>query len=506
MVRPADTVEITEPEFRRQFVVGVGIPPFPPGWTRRPIRDGLEVVAHPDLTLTHVDDGGRALVVLGFVLDPRFPDRDDRQVVADILSRTATTDEVLAAFDTMGGRWAAIHVTDDGIHVFHDPAGLRGVHHRRDDAGAVWCASHPALLARVLGLPEDVETRQRLSEEGVFRPGANYFWPGAGTSFLGVRRLLPNHLLDLDSGTTRRFWPRGPVRPLARAEAADICVRTLTGIMSSAAARFPLALAMTAGFDSRLLLAASREHAHRMSYYTFKRPHMTRRSGDLRVPAALLRDHGLSHQVIEVPQLSDSDVARAIYSTFPQFHQLKADEATAMTLSPPVPAGDWVTVNGNVVEVGRLSENRQLYRGLPVTPENLARNAGMAGSEVAAREFASWYDDVREVAAASGVNPWDLFYWEHKMGGWLATLRAEFDVVEDGVSPFNSRALIETLLGVEESLRSAPDYPFFRGLVERMWPELLERPINPPGIKAMMKERVRSLTTSPRIAVRSARG
>lgn len=505
-MKPSETVEITEPEFRRQFLLGVGIPRFPAGWNRRPLRDGLELVAHPDLPVTHVDGGERALVVLGFVLDPRFPERDDRQVLTDILSCTTTTDEVLAAFDTMGGRWAAIHVAGDGVHVFHDPAGLRGVHYRVGVEGGVWCASHPALLARALGLPEDVETRQRLSDEGVFRPGANYFWPGAGTSFLGVRRLLPNHLLDLDSGTTRRFWPRGPVRPLGSDEAADICVRTLTGVISSAAARFPLALAMTAGFDSRLLLAASREHAARMSYYTFKRPYMTRRTGDLRVPAALLRDHALAHQVIEVPQRSDSDVARAIYSTFPQFHQLKADEATALTMTPPVAAGDWVTVNGNVIEIGRLSENRQLYRGLPVTPQNLARNAGMAGSEVAAREFAAWYDDVREVAADSGINAWDLFYWEHKMGGWLATLRAEFDVVEDGVSPFNSRALIETVLGVEESLRSAPDYPFFRDLIERMWPELLERPINPPGIKARIKERVRSMTTSPRVAVWPARG
>ena len=389
-----------------------------------------------------------------------------------------------------------LHVATDDIHVFHDAAALRSVYHHTDAAGTVWAASQPTLLARVLGVPEDVETREQLVREGLFLPRVNHFYPGAGSPFLGVRRLLPNHCLSLASGEASRYWPRGPIRSVDLDEATELSLTTLRGTVSSAAARFPLALALTSGIDSRLLLAASRDHAAQISCYTFKRPIMNSRTQDLRVPRAISRDLGLRHRVIPVTPMADSAEARAIYSTFQPHHQLKADEATAMSLYPPVPSGDWVTVNGNLVEIGRPSTSRFMFKQMPVTPENFALSIGMEGSEVAIREFGSWYDDVRDVMDVAGGDPWDLFYWEQKMGGWFANLRAEFDVVEDGVSPFNSRGLIECLWGLDESLRRTPDFTLFYGLIEQMWPKLMDYPINPPGIRERWKERLRSVTAS----------
>lgn len=503
---PSAPPVIQEPEFRRQFLMGSRIPAFPPRWTRHSVREGLELVAHPDLPLTRVAVPGRELILLGFVLDPLSPERDDREVLVDVLTRTVTFDDVIRAFDAFGGRWAVIHVASDDIHVFHDAAGLRSVYHHTDAEGAVWVGSQPTLLARVLSIPEDEETRERLREDGIFEPGVNHFWPGAGSPFLGVHRLLPNHCLSLASGEASRYWPRGPIRSVDLDEATDRCLTTLRGTVSSAAARYPLALALTAGIDSRLLLAASRDHAAQISCYTFKRSWMNSRTQDLRVPRTMTRDLGIRYRVIPVPHMSDSPAARAIYSTFRPYHQLKADEATAMSVCPPVPAGDWLTVNGNLVEIGRPSASRFGFKQLPATPANFALSIGMADSEVAIQEFASWFDDVRDHLDIAGADPWDLFYWEQKMGGWFATLRAEYDVVEDGVSPFNSRGLIECLWGLDESLRRTPDFTLFHDLIEQMWPELLDYPINRPRIRARLKDRVRSVTARVPGRVGSATG
>jgi hypothetical protein len=56
----------------------------------------------------------------------------------------------------------------------------------------------------------------------------------------------------------------------------------------------------------------------------------------------------------------------------------------------------------------------------------------------------------------------------------------EFDNAwRDVVTPFNCRALLTMLLGVDERSRRAPRYAFFRRMIQRLWPETLSEPVNP---------------------------
>ena len=58
----------------------------------------------------------------------------------------------------------------------------------------------------------------------------------------------------------------------------------------------------------------------------------------------------------------------------------------------------------------------------------------------------------------------------------------EFDIAwRDIFTPFNCRELLVCLLSVDERYRSAPDYTVFKLLIEKMWPELMNEPINPQG-------------------------
>jgi hypothetical protein len=474
--------------FRRQFVLGPEHhDDITMGWDRYRVNDRLWVSCHPDLPCIRVEVDCRSLTLLGYILDPRVPERTDKTILENLLHNWTTIEDLLSAFDPLVGRWAIIYTESEQVVVFHDATGMRQVYFAHDDNGTLWCGSSPCLLSRIIGLEPDLQNRQQLLRDGVFSQYVDHFWPGNGSAFLGIQRLLPNHYLDAITSQVSRFWPRIPMPVLSEDKSISLCAATLTGSISAAAARFPLALAITAGLDSRLLLAASRGVAEKLSFYTLKRPGMHSISPDVRVPRRLLGDLGLRHRLISVQRVSSGLINDTLHNTFYPVHQSLCDVIEALIADPPRSDGVWVTVNGNVCETARCFYNR-----VEVSPDSLANKAGMGNSRFAAEQFWAWYESAQTAIEATGINPWDLFYWEQKMGGWLGTIRTEFDLAEEVFTPYNCRSLLECMLGVDESLRSAPQYQFFRKLISTLWPELLEYPVNPKDYISLARNHYRS--------------
>lgn len=487
-----DVTHINNLTWRRQFVLCPGAHEVVVGWPSHAVSRGMNVFVHPDLPFVRVDSGERSLLLLGYVLDPQNPDRDELTILTNVLHATTTFAETLKEFDRLAGRWAILYLEGDRVLAFNDAAGMRPLYHYRDARGTVWMGSSARLLSQTCGAADDVVNRQRLVHDGAMKTHRNHFWPGDGTGYLGVKRMLPNHYLDVGSGVTYRYWPNAPIEHVSLDDAVDRCAETLKGVVDAAAARYRLSLAVTAGVDSRVLLAASKGQTSRMTFYTLNKTNMSNRSADIRVPRKMLKDLGLPHKLIPVQLESSGPVADAIHAIFSPVHQSTLDQAVALASNPPRSDGSWVTLNGNVSEVARYPEFTMGFKAMEVTPTNLALNAGFGNSEFASAQFGSWYEDARPALETSGVDTWDLFYWEQKIGAWLSTVRTEFDTVEESVTPYNSRSLLECMLGVDASLRCAPDYVFHRRLIAHMWPAVLDHPINPPPRSAQLRALARA--------------
>jgi hypothetical protein len=87
----------------------------------------------------------------------------------------------------------------------------------------------------------------------------------------------------------------------------------------------------------------------------------------------------------------------------------------------------------------------------------------------------------------------DLFYWEHRMGSWQAQSQLEWDIVQEAYTPFNHRGLLELMLCVPAELRSAPNYPMYRMMMEALWPEVMGHPVNPSTVKQRLVNILRSI-------------
>src|SRR5690606_37349376 len=113
-------------------------------------------------------------------------------------------------------------------------------------------------------------------------------WPVDKTHLKNVVRLVPNHYLEIESQRLVRYWPReqrvdgdiDELRPQITAQ--------LQGLVAAAAQRFELAIGVSAGYDSRVVLAASRQVAHEVTYYTGQGGKRGAKHPDVAVPKALL--------------------------------------------------------------------------------------------------------------------------------------------------------------------------------------------------------------------------
>ncbi|HQR29024.1 MAG TPA: hypothetical protein PLL32_01360 [Anaeromyxobacteraceae bacterium] len=411
------------------------------------------------------------MTLLGYALDPHHPERTDSEVVRSLVESLGSWRDCLERTRSLGGRWAL--VVRDGRQdvLFHDAAGQRQVHHGRDAAsGAVVAATSAGLVARTLGAPRDPAAMEFMAARAG-GDGSVFWMPGDRSVHEGVRALLPNHVLDLRTGESHRFWPAPGEVATCDADPASEATRLLRAMLDAARRRFPLAVSMTAGWDSRLMLALSRPISSEVYCFTLLGPDTPRSSRDVVVPSRLLRRLGLEHHVLPYPTRIDEGLRErfregvdAVKEAYSADIQAIRDAYTASR----------VCVTGDVAEVVKC----YVQHDGPAPPgaADLARLTAIGQFPFALAAFEDWLRGV----PASGIDLLDLFAWEQTAGRWQALIRAEYDIVQECLAPLNCRDLLVAMLSTDRSLRRPPEHAFLRDLIGRLWSDVLSEPINPP--------------------------
>lgn len=461
--------------FRRQFLMGPRLFEGFPSWNRMRISGELHLAAHPDLPVCRAERYGKSVTLLGYIVDPRHPLRSDDAVLRGLLERLGTADTFFPHTYELGGRW--ILLVDDGreMRLFSDAVGFRQIFYSdRHLAGELWCASQPGLIADILKLEPDREAMEFICSFA--RKEKEYWWPGDTSPYREVLHLLPNHFLDLKTGTAGRFWPAGSTGTLSLEEAVPMIGELLSGLIQGAAHRFDLALSLTAGRDTRLLLASLKEMSRSVFYFTLMYWDLKRKSPDIRIPSLLLRRLGLKHSIIKCPPAMDEEFGSIYRRNVTTAREAYGAIAQGLYRSYPQ---ERVCVKGNAVGIAKSIYTYMLppeRRGKEVTAATLAGLTGMGDSAFALRALEKW---IRGAEERYNINLLDLFKWENREGNWQAMSQLEWDMVQEVFVPYNCRALLAGMLSVDEKYRKPPGYALQEKLIARFWPELLQEPINP---------------------------
>jgi hypothetical protein len=452
-----DGVRSSPADHRGQFVLSQDADRLPVGWDRRDAGGWL--LATHELPVTDLVDatGERIGWCLGYpIIDGVLQPRQIRLATRERM--TLDWAAVDGLYDRAAGRFALVVLTEEEPSLLLDAYGsLAAVH----ASATRTVASTPVLIGG--------EWDEDLIAEVGF-PTVNPWLPFGLTLTKGVRRLQANHRLDLRAWTVERHWPRpGSLvedPDPARVRAVHDGIRN--GIAAVAAAH-PVMFSLTAGRDSRLLLACARDVLDRSAFFTMAPPDAD--TVDVHVATRLAARFGLDHRVVPIRPSTPAALTRWQFLTGHTIGSgLWKDHESLTALDP-----DRVLLPGTAGEVGRGVMNR--LWDLPdqrIDARMLVGRTRVPRSNAAFLAGASeWLDGLPDVPPPRVM---DLAYIENRLSCWAGpghygnvTSRFEY-------TPFASRKLFTDMLALPADYRLRQR--LVRDICRQAWPELLELPFN----------------------------
>jgi len=470
-----------------QFVLCRSTEHVPPGWPARE-RAGWTLAAHVALPVHTLcaRDGSELGWMLGWIIGADGSWLEGR-IVLDVASADAPLELAEPSLDALGGRFLAILLTARGARVYMDAGG--GVPCVYSPAHQLVAAT-TSLVPYTHGCDDDVAllTRTGLMSGGPNPDGLSYSLAFGMTSRRNVERLLPNHFLDLATWRVKRHWPAAPIEDDAVprdvvAEIADNVERQMRAVLSRERAWITL----TAGWDSRTLLACARHMLDRIEFFTIALPDTGARI-DVAMATRLARRHGLSHRVIPCGKASANDLDQWLWRTGACLGGEREWQAMPAYAALPDKRPE---INGFAGGAARAFKWRNLHTadGSP-NPVAVVRGLALpAEPEIVARAEA-WLKDLPATRAMQIV---DLAFLEQRVGSWTSVVPyGHAHVVPFRFAPYVNRRVMTAIFRLPDAYKL--EKRFSHDLISSRWPELLTDGINRyPGLahhKHLLKKRL----------------
>jgi hypothetical protein len=478
-----------------QFVLTTEPRNVPDGWPARSIGNWT-LASHPGLPITELRsrDGSCLGCLIGFPLDASGGVAAGSVVLDEPSAYGISSDRLESSIYRFGGRFVAVVLSNTIRRVYLDPCG---------SLPAVYCPSRNIVASTPSLVPYDGETPDHdelIASLGL--PGRASMCPLGLTPRIGVLQLLPNHYLDLDDGRSVRHWPTRPIPESSNTAEALARVgshlrRVLRGLLP-----FRPHLALTAGRDSRMVLACSREISDGLTCFSVRMPDVSARV-DCDVAERICRRVGFKHIVVTPGSPASFPVEEWLFRTGFSVGDLRHWKGASALRRIET---DRVDVTGHVGELARAHFwASEAPTAMEIRPERLAALCGAPLDRTTSPFIRAWLDEL------SGLSPdhvLDLFYIEQRMGCWGGIL--PYGVAEGikfQVFPLCQREILETILSLPRPYRW--EGTFNVDVIRREWPELLEIPFNTPmGLQRVVSriDRVRVAATRGLTRVARAAG
>jgi len=362
--------------------------------------------------------------------------------------------------------WAGRFVLVDGASLSGDAGGLLGVYTRVAD-GEIRVSSSAALL--LLGGGGGGGEPSVASRDLAHRDSINWY-PLPGSRYRGIGRLYPGESIDLSTGA-RSFEAALEPEPGSPSAIDDLIDHLLAVIRGIAAAAPRVWLPLTAGYDSRLLLAACRGAGIPVVTITQKKPQMA--APDAVIPPELARIAGLEHRFVEVGPEIPGRLELYDLHTARQVHDIDRSYFARDQLGWAGPED--VILRGGGFEVGRCYYWKRLPES-ELPPEGIAAALGSECDAAMLASLSQWRDHCRRHPMPS-VDWRDRFYLEQRVGGWLSAVEQSLDLLP-GIRfhAANSARFYSTVLSVPAEQRRMSLHHV--EIIRRLSPELLRLPFN----------------------------
>lgn len=452
--------------FRRQFFLGPKYVEHLNGWQKTEINSDYFITSHPDLDITCHNIGNTKLILLGFILDPDNPTFGNEEIIIYLLAKDQSFESILRNTDRYSGRWVLIHLEDGNIKLFTDAAGLRSVFYHFGKE-TVWCASQPHTIAELLNIEKrDNAVFLEFIYSKEFEKNERTLF-GDDTYFKNIFHLLPNHYLSIKDKFVKRYWPYKIAEEKKVQQTIGEVAPIIKGLYQSANNRYKLIQPVTAGRDSRLLLAASKNVSQNIYYFIQKFKGINRYSREIRIPNKLLKYLNLEFHIEKCGNYNnefDRYLRKNVFT-------LQTDWKKILHYNFFSKFQGYLNISGNYTGIYRPFK-WQVFAP-PNTPL-INRTFGRYFRKFKyVDEFINNWEKLYDEELKKFKYPiYDIFYWENKAANWVSMFVNELDIAIEEWCPLNNRKILEAILSIKPENRINEN--FQQQIVEYLWPDALK--------------------------------
>jgi hypothetical protein len=469
--------------FHHQFILSPSEPAQQDGWQNY-CCGGYWLMAHPSLPVSTVvdKDGDHLGYALGWPIGS-----SGRMIQTQIRLPFGISEESINRLErviySFGGRYAFVILHQKLKRLYLDAGGT---------LSAVFSEKRRMAGSTVSVLVKDEPDHRLWSKPtGEFpdnRP--NQYWPAGTTLDPDISRLLPNHYLDLENWRAVRHYPSSALENIPDNEVTDCIERVVSllrrHILAVVESTPKVYMPLTAGQDSRMLLACSRTWTDKIEYVTFDyRP--WRRKGsdqiDLYISQRLAKQFALRRLVIPIPlDLPPGTELAYLHRIGYAGGAGKSRDFFWSCQEHLDLSAAWLT--GFAGGVGRAFYWRAGDKATDkMSPAGLLNRMGFPASDRLQDAVRLWLHDLPEVSLLTML---ELAHLEHRVGCWASPHfygTASFAV---NLTPFCHRDIFDIMLRLPSTYHSTKALPYH--IISAAWPDLHSLPYNDyPGLRRLLK-------------------
>ena len=407
--------------------------------------------------------------------------RESSRLADKIISGCSDISEVIEFEKSLGGKYLILYRLGEQYYVLGDATYSIPVFYNLN--GKFACSSNPHYLVDQYGYRPD-QTFQSIRESG----DISQAMPFDVTQYSEVKQVLPNHYLLVNGREAIRFINSAQSQvTLTVDEVTELAAPLIEAMCEFYKQRFTIHCPITAGRDSRVVLAFLAAQDEDIHCYTIRHPEHYEDSQDIVVPQLLCAENHIPYEQINDVTVS-VDLKRKMDHLLGENHYSPRTLRIAQTIHEHY--GNGAIINGDIIgQVGKCS----LHRDIPLrfaTP-NYFRCKLHNYSKESKRQLELWLEEIK--SSGECVNTFDLFSIENRMGRWAAQENLIYNSIgQIYLNVFNSRSIIYLWTAISRKERKKSSIHI--GLIKKKMPELLEIPFEPDESMIVRLSKANGLT------------
>lgn len=445
--------------------------------------DGLNV-----LPITDNNGSGMGLL-LGFPIDLSKKEMVHGSYIAPSNYEGNPDEFADEVFEELGGRFLWIFEADGISRIYVDCSA---------QVPCVFDKENQLIGSTAHAILTDEEYERRFDRElyAVLDVEKEGWFPGGLTAHHGIERVLPNHYLDLSRFETKRHWPTSDIDTSAdpHKNVTEIITLVQNQIEAVTKESKKAGLALTAGRETRMLLACARGMIEQIDFVTVVGTdgHTT----DTVIARKIARDLSLNHT--ELPRIS-AEPHKVTQYMRRGGHCIGDANAIYHPSVHPI-SRSHIFIGGAGGEVARaFFWKKSDDKHTELTADSILNRLGLPKHPRLLASVEKWRSGIGSDDAEMVL---DLLYIENRMGPWYG---AQFynDPTLVRLAPLVTRKAIRLMTSLPAEWKL--EQRITESALEAAWPELKRYPFNSLGKGADFLMKIQKVYKNPSLILKKIR-